>query len=864
MGDPVDVVKIEDILSKTEHHDSLASCGTVSDTLIIPEMVDNVEVNKDGYFTHNGHVLEIMMDYECVTCHRVFQTKDMLTEHLEVCREEDDSTHLLDLGNLDGYYDSDEEDADNPKYRLSDDRSSDSEGKNNNVKPSIKPVSESQCHCCAEDLKTAHSGGPYKCDDCDLSFKKSSSLQRHSIIVHWERENVSCSECNATFRDKKALDKHRYTTHSTTKVYKCERCDKYFSRSYHLNRHKLQSGCHGKIQNTFSCQVCKKVFTRKDNLREHVRSHMGKPQRQKKRCSHCPKEFYTAQQLVVHERMHTGEKPIQCDLCTKTFNSTLAMKKHRRVHTGEKPYECKFRVPSVVPLQKSSVGIGSMLRQRRLETKWGEGLVKGVAPQGCPQGGVLSPLLWCIIVDGLLRRLNEEGYYSQGYADDFVILVRGAHLETLMGLTRSALRIVELWCDSLGLLVNLEKTKMVIFTKNYKMPKVVAPVFCGGRLTFSDSVKYLGVILDSRLSWAKHLETQCRNFVMTLWMCRRAFGLTWGIGPKMLAWLCSAVLKPRFLHAVVDCWPRAKLKTMHTRWAAWAFRVYSPSRDAWKENGNPLLQGEIWYTDGLGGGAVAGIHDRARRREVVVPLGRHATVFQAEVLAVLRSAEILLEENAAGRQITICSDSQTTLTAVGKPDIISELVWECKKALNRLTEKIKVALIRVHGHTGIKSNQKADQLARSGAAGEYIGLEPVLGLASCCIGLAIKSWIRTKHREYWEQVRGCRQTNSILGYTCRMDRAREILGLPKKDIFGWPTEPVQDILEAVIRRCGHQPLTGDSDLPFAERLRENVKLLFTVVIDDANVKSLLTTQTVDEVILHVLKLSKEYDQQKQE
>lgn len=48
----------------------------------------------------------------------------MLTEHLEVCREEDDSTHLLDLGNLDGYYDSDEEDADDPKYQLSDDRSS--------------------------------------------------------------------------------------------------------------------------------------------------------------------------------------------------------------------------------------------------------------------------------------------------------------------------------------------------------------------------------------------------------------------------------------------------------------------------------------------------------------------------------------------------------------------------------------------------------------------------------------------------------------------------------------------------------------------------------------------------------------------
>lgn len=67
---------------------------------------------------------------------------------------------------------------------------------------------------------------------------------------------------------------------------------------------------------------------------------------------------------------------------------------------------------------------------------------------------------------------------------------------------------------------------------------------------------------------------------------------------------------------------------------------------------------------------------------------------------------------------------------------------------------------------------------------------------------------------------------------------------------------MQDVLEAVIRRCGHPPVTIDSDLMFAERLRENVKLLFNVVIEDENLKSLMTTQTVDEVILHVLEVSK--------
>jgi hypothetical protein len=36
----------------------------------------------------------------------------------------------------------------------------------------------------------------------------------------------------------------------------------------------------------------------------------------------------------------------------------------------------------------------------------------------CPQGGVLSPLLWCLVVDDLLTRLSGGGIFIQGYADD--------------------------------------------------------------------------------------------------------------------------------------------------------------------------------------------------------------------------------------------------------------------------------------------------------------------------------------------------------------------------------------------------------------------------------------------------------------
>jgi hypothetical protein len=35
------------------------------------------------------------------------------------------------------------------------------------------------------------------------------------------------------------------------------------------------------------------------------------------------------------------------------------------------------------------------------------------ATSGCPQRGVLSPLLYSLVVDGLLGELNEEGLYNR-------------------------------------------------------------------------------------------------------------------------------------------------------------------------------------------------------------------------------------------------------------------------------------------------------------------------------------------------------------------------------------------------------------------------------------------------------------------
>jgi hypothetical protein len=82
----------------------------------------------------------------------------------------------------------------------------------------------------------------------------------------------------------------------------------------------------------------------------------------------------------------------------------------------------------------------NMLARRRIMVIMGRKMVEGTPDRGCPQGGVLSPLLWCLIVNDLLEDLQREGFHVYGYVDDIAIVAGGHFLTTLRDLMEHALK----------------------------------------------------------------------------------------------------------------------------------------------------------------------------------------------------------------------------------------------------------------------------------------------------------------------------------------------------------------------------------------------------------------------------------------
>lgn len=131
---------------------------------------------------------------------------------------------------------------------------------------------------------------------------------------------------------------------------------------------------------------------------------------------------------------------------------------------------------------------------------------------GLPQGSVLSPLLYSIYTSDFKAPSYMKTAY---YADDTALITSSKLTSALLLKMEKGLLACNKYFHKWKIKINPIKTQAIIFPYN-KSPKRIPRrelVFGNDRITVSNNVKYLGVVLDKKLIFKTHINEMCTKTI---------------------------------------------------------------------------------------------------------------------------------------------------------------------------------------------------------------------------------------------------------------------------------------------------------------------------------------------------------------
>ena len=221
-----------------------------------------------------------------------------------------------------------------------------------------------------------------------------------------------------------------------------------------------------------------------------------------------------------------------------------------------------------VPASLISI-IKSYLNGREMVFDYQGRTVKKFLTKGTPQGGVLSPLLWNIILDELLESFDLPDCELVAYADDVTIICWNREERQLRKTIKESLQRIDGWCESRKLKFCSDKTNLLYVHCKEKHP-----------INFNDSsilpvenIKILGVTFgDHRFRGKLNFNPHVLDVITRATRTKNAlFALakkSWGINSRKRLILYKTVVRSMIIYAAEIWFPhlngsaRKKLDSM--------------------------------------------------------------------------------------------------------------------------------------------------------------------------------------------------------------------------------------------------------------------------------------------------------------
>lgn len=145
---------------------------------------------------------------------------------------------------------------------------------------------------------------------------------------------ISCPICQAMFTRYNQLRDH-VKQHSPTDRFKCHVCARVYASRESLYKHKKISHIVKKVQ----CAICNKIVRNKTVLRQHLHSH----NHMKIPCSICG-IMHSKTSMWKHKKMShaSRESLMSCKvrLCQKKFTNAEELNEHQEIHIAPGRFRC--------------------------------------------------------------------------------------------------------------------------------------------------------------------------------------------------------------------------------------------------------------------------------------------------------------------------------------------------------------------------------------------------------------------------------------------------------------------------------------------------------------------------------------------
>jgi hypothetical protein len=172
---------------------------------------------------------------------------------------------------------------------------------------------------------------------------------------------------------------------------------------------------------------------------------------------------------------------------------------------------------------------------------------------GIPQGSVISPTIFTIMVNDLGEEFTDLRNSLSQFADDAAIWRTGRNLQHTSRALQQQINKVALWMERWGFQLNVSKTVCMTFSRGLALQKNrdIAIKINNQPIQTVKTTTFLGMTLDTQLTWKKHLEKltdSCRGLLNIM---RYVRGNGWGASTKIMILLYKAFIRGKIDYASV-------------------------------------------------------------------------------------------------------------------------------------------------------------------------------------------------------------------------------------------------------------------------------------------------------------------------